>query len=341
MFYYYATYEGGERPDRTWFCNGRETNKRGAIGERKKAYKDEVQRFASATPKSADGIKHRIEVMPDGRVAADGENRFGECNIFSWTNIKEISCGNWHTVGLKKDGTLVACGSNANGQCAVEDVIGKAAAVSCGRYHTAVLLDTGKVVIRGTLEKEDQSNNVQQEKDLEPEDFPLICDLQLNREIKGWEKMNDRIEKMSAGDELTLKKHVSNGEISFEVLNYRGEKIGEVSTETNSSLSSMLTEVKAFANTVTPLSKRSKGSKYAAMEIRIEYCPSANNDGTKKKTSTIIGNYKQTPVKNWPAVKKIKSVFDAVIGVTGDGQIYVDGYCPCSEADILKIVGLE
>lgn len=100
--------------------------------------------------------------MPDGRVAADGENRFGECNIFSWTNIKEISCGNWHTAGLKKDGTLVACESNSNGQCDVEDVIGKA--VSCGRHHTAVLLDNGKVVIMDKLEQEAQSNNVQPEK---------------------------------------------------------------------------------------------------------------------------------------------------------------------------------
>ena len=153
--------------------------------------------------------------------------------------------------------------------------------------------------------------------------------------------MNDRIEKMSAGDELTLKKHTSNGEINFEVLNSRGEPIGEVSTESNSSLSKMLLDVKVTVNTVTPLSARRKGSKYAAMEIRIDYSPSASNDDAEKKASTTIESYKQTRVENWPAVSRIKSIFDAVIGVTDDGQVYVDGYCPCSEADIRKIVGLE
>lgn len=110
----------------------------------------------------------------------------------------------------------------------------------------------------------------------------MICDLQLNKHFKGWEKMNDRIEIMSAGDELTLKKHTSNAEISFEVLNSHGEKIGEVSTESNRSLSKMLTDVKVFANTVTPLSTRRKDSKYEAMEVRIDYSHSARNDGAKK-----------------------------------------------------------
>lgn len=337
LFYYQAYIEGEGLSPSAWFCNGCETDKSDAGSERKKAYKAEVKRFVSATPQAADGIKHRVEVMPDGRVAADGENRFGECNIFPWANIKEISCGNWHTVGLTKDGTLVACGSNANGQCNVKNVLGKVVSVSCGRYHTAALLENGKVVIMGKLEQEAKLNIFQAEKTLKPEDFPLICDLQLNRSIKDWEKMNDRIEKISAGDELTLKMYTSNGEINFNVLNSSREKIGEVSTKSNNSLSKMLTKVKVYANTVTPLSARKKGSRYAAMEIRIEYNPSAENDGAKKKASTIIGDYKQTCVENWPAVQKIKSVFDAVIGVTEDGQVFVDGYCPCSEADILKI----
>lgn len=340
LFFYRADFEVINGTSSAWFCNGNETDISGVCAERKKAYKNEVQRFVSATPKAAEGIKHRVEVMPDGRVAADGENRFGECNIFSWENIKEISCGNWHTVGLKKDGTLVACGSNANGQCNVEGIIGKAVAISCGRYHTAVLLENGKVEIIGKLEQKAQINKYQPKRDYEPEDFPLICELQLDKKINGWEEMNERVERISAGDELTLKTHNSNGEIIIEVLDFCGKKIGQVSTASNSSLSRMLTEVKAFANIVTPLSVKRKCSKYASMEIRIEYCPSSDSDDTKK-ASMIIGNYKQTCVKNWPEIKRIKSVFDAVIGITGDGEVYVDGYCPCTKSDILKIVGLE
>ena len=102
IFHYTAKYEGGERPDSVWFANGDEGNKKDAESGRRQAYKAEVERFVSATTSAADGIEHRVEIMPDGRVAADGENRFGECNIFPWANIKQISCGNWHTVGLKK-----------------------------------------------------------------------------------------------------------------------------------------------------------------------------------------------------------------------------------------------
>ena len=339
QFYYHATYEGGERPDSAWFCNGDETNKKGAESSRKQAYRDEVQRFVSATQRVADGIVHRVEIMPDGRVAADGENRFGECNIFPWTDIKQISCGNWHTVGLRKDGTVVACGSNANGQCDVSDLPGRAIAISCGRYHTAILLDSGKVIVRGHLEQEAAAPNVQEEVALTPSDFPLIEDLRLDKYIKGWEKMNDRIELMSVGDELTFKKVSQDGEISFEVLNMRGEKIGNLWTGHDKSLSKMLNKVKVTVNTVTPLSARRKGSKYAAMSIRIDY--NSDNSAAAKKANTTLGGYSQTRIASWPAVTRIKSIFDAVIGVTSSGEVLVDGFCPCSESDIYKYVGLE
>ena len=106
LFHYVTDIEGEYRSPSTWFCNGNEGNKKDAESSRRQAYKAEVERFVSATASAADGIEHRVEIMPDGRVAADGENRFGECNIFPWANIKQISCGNWHTVGLKKDGTV-------------------------------------------------------------------------------------------------------------------------------------------------------------------------------------------------------------------------------------------
>lgn len=64
-------------------------------------------------------------------------------------------------------------------------------------------------------------------------------------------------------------------------------------------------------------------------------------DKAEKKASTTLGDYEQTKVASWPAVTKIKSVFDAVIGVTSDGKMFVDGFCPCSEADLMRIMGLN
>lgn len=95
----------------------------------------------------------------------------------------------------------------------------------------------------------------------------------------------------------------------------------------------------ATVATVTPLSQRRKGSKYAAMTIRLDYVGADNK--AEKKASTTLGDYEQTKVASWPAVTKIKSVFDAVIGVTSDGKMFVDGFCPCSEADLMRIMGLN
>ena len=50
------------------------------------------------------------------------------------------------------------------------------------------------------------------------------------------------------------------------------------------------------------------------------------------------GKYKQTPVDIWSSVKTIRSVFDAVIGMTEDGQIFVSGFCPLTEAEIQMLI---
>ena len=115
LFFY--KWDSDTDKDAIWICSASEGDKRKAKKVRKRAYRGEKMRFAVSTNAVAAGVRHRVELMPDGRVAADGENRFGECNVLSWENIKEISCGNWHTVGLCQNGTVVACGSNANGQC--------------------------------------------------------------------------------------------------------------------------------------------------------------------------------------------------------------------------------
>lgn len=97
-------------------------------------------------------------------------------------------------------------------------------------------------------------------------------------------------------------------------------------------LSKLLKNVKASVATVTPLSQRRKGSKYAAMTIRLDYIGGSNN--AEKKPATTLGDYEQTSVASWPPVKRILSIFDAVVGVTASGEFYIDGFCPCSEADI-------
>jgi len=43
-------------------------------------------------------------------VVAVGDNSYGECEVGSWANIIQVAAGCMHTVGLKKNGTVVAAG---------------------------------------------------------------------------------------------------------------------------------------------------------------------------------------------------------------------------------------
>lgn len=62
---------------------------------------------------------HTVGLKSDGTVVACGVNRFGQCDVSDWTDIIAISAGDNHTVGLRSDGTVVAEGRNDYGQCDV------------------------------------------------------------------------------------------------------------------------------------------------------------------------------------------------------------------------------
>ena len=73
-----------------------------------------------------------------GTIAGCGEGSAGESK-------GNISAGDEHTVGLKKDGTVVAVGENRDGQCEVsewENII----AVSAGDDHTVFFESDGVII---------------------------------------------------------------------------------------------------------------------------------------------------------------------------------------------------
>ena len=53
------------------------------------------------------GGDHTIGIKRNGTVVAVGNNENGQCNVENWTDIISVSASTNHTVGLKKDGTLV------------------------------------------------------------------------------------------------------------------------------------------------------------------------------------------------------------------------------------------
>lgn len=91
---------------------------------------------------------HTVGLKRDGTVVAAGDNEDNQCDVSDWKGIVSISAGAVHTVGLKDDGTVVAVGGNGWGQCDVSDWE-DIVAVSAGLYHTVGLKSDGTVVAVG------------------------------------------------------------------------------------------------------------------------------------------------------------------------------------------------
>ena len=65
------------------------------------------------------GDWHTVAVRSDGSVCAAGNNTAGQCEVNRWHDIVAIAAGAAHTVGLRADGGVVATGSNSHGQLEV------------------------------------------------------------------------------------------------------------------------------------------------------------------------------------------------------------------------------
>ncbi len=91
---------------------------------------------------------HTAGLKSDGTAVAVGDNEDGQFNVYGWTDIVAVSAGRRHTVGLKSDGTVVAVGDNEDGQCGGYGWT-DIVAVSAGDSHTVGLKSDGTVVAVG------------------------------------------------------------------------------------------------------------------------------------------------------------------------------------------------
>lgn len=91
------------------------------------------------------GEYHTVALLTDGTVIASGDNSYEECEVSDWKDITEIACGQAHTVGLKDNGTVLVTGGNHLGQCEVSEWK-DIRAIACGDNHTVGLKADGTVV---------------------------------------------------------------------------------------------------------------------------------------------------------------------------------------------------
>ena len=105
-------------------------------------------RYRGAEGGLAVGDDHTVGLKRDGTVVAVGDNDYGRCKVSGWRDIVAVAAGWSHTVGLKRDGTVVAVGRNSFGQCKVSGWR-DIVAVAAGEYHTVGLKRDGTVVAVG------------------------------------------------------------------------------------------------------------------------------------------------------------------------------------------------
>ncbi len=91
---------------------------------------------------------HTVALKADGTVMATGYNAYGECDVSDWKDVVDVSAGYNYTISLKANGTVVAAGYNEYGQCDVLDWV-DIVAVSAGHNHTIGLKADGTVVATG------------------------------------------------------------------------------------------------------------------------------------------------------------------------------------------------
>ena len=111
------------------------------------------------------GYTHTVSVKTDGTLwscgynntygqlgLGDVVNRSSPVQVGLLTNWKQVSCGRYHTVSVKTDGTLWSCGYNTNGQLGLGNVVHRSSPVQVGsltnwkqvaggRYHTVAIAD--------------------------------------------------------------------------------------------------------------------------------------------------------------------------------------------------------
>jgi alpha-tubulin suppressor-like RCC1 family protein len=77
-------------------------------------------------------------------------NDEGRCDVPEpSTGFTAIAAGEWHSLGLKTDGSIVAWGWNGYGQCTVPLPNSDFTAVSAGKYHSLGLKAEGSIVAWG------------------------------------------------------------------------------------------------------------------------------------------------------------------------------------------------
>ena len=94
------------------------------------------------------GFYHTVALRSDGTVLACGDDSFGQCGVEKWQKAVAVCAGGYHTAALFPDGTVAAVGRNEEGQCETQ-AWRDIVAITAGDYATFGLKADGSVVSCG------------------------------------------------------------------------------------------------------------------------------------------------------------------------------------------------
>lgn len=96
------------------------------------------------------GDFHTLALKVDKTVVAWGDDANGQSTVpAGLSGVVAVDGGGFHSVALKSDGTVAVWGDNAAGQCTIPVGLSGVSAISAGESHTVVLKSNGTVAAWG------------------------------------------------------------------------------------------------------------------------------------------------------------------------------------------------
>ncbi len=107
----------------------------------------DIREFNQPFVQVAAGDGYSVGVRTDGKVAAWGNDQYGQCQVPSdLANVVEVAVGYAHTLALQDDGTVLAWGADYSGVLDLPPNLGNVVGISSKVDHNLALRDDGTVV---------------------------------------------------------------------------------------------------------------------------------------------------------------------------------------------------